>query len=68
MLLNEKEQAQVRQFVINEVESQMAAFHDKIADFKADLAYLNLILGITGSGKSTLFNYLNGIPLIIEEG
>jgi energy-coupling factor transporter ATP-binding protein EcfA2 len=46
----------------------MAVFHDKIADFKTDMAYLNLILGITGSGKSTLFNYLNGLPLIIQEG
>lgn len=34
----------------------------------ADLRKLNLILGATGAGKSTLFNYLNRLPLIIKEG
>ena len=34
----------------------------------AELKKLNLILGATGAGKSTLFNYLNEHPLIIREG
>ena len=29
---------------------------------------LNLILGVTGVGKSTLFNYLNEIPMVVVEG
>lgn len=29
---------------------------------------LNLILGVTGAGKSTFFNYINRLPLIIKEG
>jgi hypothetical protein len=29
---------------------------------------LNLILGVTGVGKSTLFNYLNGVPMVVVLG
>ncbi len=28
----------------------------------------NLLLGITGVGKSTLFNYLNGVQMIVVLG
>ncbi len=26
---------------------------------------LNLILGVTGVAKSTLFNYLNAVPMVV---
>jgi len=42
-------------------------FKDKISRFKANLKNLNLIVGATGSGKSTLFNYLNDVPLKVSK-
>lgn len=66
--LSPENQQQVRRNVIDEVTSQRKEFGNKLKAAKADLKRLNLILGATGAGKSTLFNYLNGVPLKIIEG
>ncbi len=63
--LKREEQKDVRSYVLNEVKSQNAEFKAKIEKAKTDLNRLNLILGATGAGKSTLFNYLNGMPMRI---
>lgn len=40
-----------------------------IEDFKSknNVFGVNIIAGTTGSGKSTLFNYIQGLPLVVYE-
>ena len=50
---------QTSEFVSNFIRG----FNEELEQFSGNLSDINLIVGITGSGKSTLFNYLNGFRL-----
>ena len=52
----------VRDNLIKEVQRQKGIFQKHIS--YADLKSLCLLVGITGAGKSTLFDYLNDLPLV----
>jgi energy-coupling factor transporter ATP-binding protein EcfA2 len=61
---------EVIDLVKQEVARQRGSFNDLIDKIKNDgysLSNLNLILGATRAGKSTLLNFLNGYPMIVKE-
>ena len=65
--LSNKKKAEVISLVKSEIMEQREIFSKKIEQAECDLSQLNLIVGATRSGKSTLFNFLNGYPLISKK-
>ncbi len=53
--------------VVNEVKEQRQIFNDKIANAGCKLDNLNLIVGATRAGKSTMFNYINQLPMKVKK-
>jgi hypothetical protein len=67
--LSTHERDSVIDSVKNLIDGKIFSFEPIVQNYKSKgkLDQVNFIMGITGAGKSTLFDYLMGIPLIVRQ-